>query len=94
MSSGLLRVRRYSYWHLLSKEGSNCYQFSRARYHPVVSKYAELLGFKGIRVNDPKDIDASWDEAFAADRPVVLSVKTDPNTPPLTAHITLEQESG
>lgn len=54
MSSGLLRVRRYSYWHLLSKEGSNCYQFSRARYHPVVSKYAELLGFKGIRVNDPK----------------------------------------
>src|SRR5699024_4689263 len=56
--------------------------------------YAELLGFKGIRVNDPKDLDAAWDEAFAADRPVVLSVKTDPNTPPLPAHITMEQATG
>jgi len=56
--------------------------------------YAELLGLKGIRVEDPKDIDAAWDEAFAADRPVVLSVKTDPNTPPLPAHITFDQASG
>lgn len=56
--------------------------------------YAELLGFKGIRVDDPEDLDAAWDEAFAADRPVVLSVKTDPNTPPLPAHISFEQASG
>jgi len=56
--------------------------------------YAELLGFKGIRVDDPADIDTAWDAAFAADRPVVLSVKTDPNTPPLPAHITLEQATG
>lgn len=56
--------------------------------------YAELLGFKGIRVEDPDDIDAAWDQAFAADRPVLLSVKTDRNTPPLPAHITLEQASG
>ncbi|MFD6813598.1 thiamine pyrophosphate-dependent enzyme [Enteractinococcus coprophilus] len=56
--------------------------------------YAELLGLKGIRVEDPADIDAAWDQAFAADRPVVLSVKTDPNTPPLPAHITLDQASG
>src|SRR5699024_5849505 len=56
--------------------------------------YAELHGFKGIRVNDPKDLDAAWDEAVAADRPVGLSVKTDPHTPPLPAHITKEQATG
>ena len=56
--------------------------------------YAELLGFKGIRVNDPEDLDAAWYEAFAAERPVLLSVKADPNTPPLPAHITLDQPTG
>ncbi|HZV92643.1 MAG TPA: thiamine pyrophosphate-requiring protein, partial [Caldimonas sp.] len=33
--------------------------------------YAELLGLKGIMVNDPERIGAAWDEALAADRPVV-----------------------
>lgn len=56
--------------------------------------YAELLGLKGIRVDDPADIDAAWDQAFAADRPVVSSVKTDPNRPPLPPHITIEQAGG
>ena len=32
---------------------------------------------------------AAWDEALAADRPVVLEVKTDPEVPPLPPHITL-----
>ena len=56
--------------------------------------YAELLGLQGIRVEDPADIDTAWDQAFAAETQVVLSVKTDPNTPPLPAHITLEQAGG
>ena len=33
----------------------------------------------------------AWQEAFAADRPVVLEAITDPNVPPLPPHITLEQ---
>ena len=52
------------------------------------------LRFKGIRVNDPEDIDAALDEAFAADRPVVLNLKADPNTPPLPAHISMDQATG
>lgn len=56
--------------------------------------YAELLGLKGIRVEHPGDIDTALDEAFAADRPTIVSVKTDPNTPPLPAHITTEQATG
>ncbi len=54
------------------------------------AKYAELLGLKGIFVNDPEKIGAAWDEALSADRPVMLEVCTDPNVPPLPPHITLK----
>jgi pyruvate dehydrogenase (quinone) len=53
--------------------------------------YAELLGLKGIFVNDPQRLGAAWDEALAADRPVILECYTDPNVPPLPPHITLKQ---
>ena len=33
---------------------------------------------------------AAWDEALAADRPVILEFYTDPNVPPLPPHITLK----
>jgi pyruvate dehydrogenase (quinone) len=53
-------------------------------------KYAELLGLKGIFVDDPERVGAAWDEALAADRPVILEAYTDPNVPPLPPHITLK----
>ncbi|HEV2673352.1 MAG TPA: thiamine pyrophosphate-requiring protein [Aliidongia sp.] len=53
-------------------------------------KYAELLGLKGIFVDDPERLGAAWDEALAADRPVILECYTDPNVPPLPPHITLK----
>ena len=52
------------------------------------AKYAELLGLKGIFVDDPEKLGAAWDEALAADRPVILEAYTDPNVPPLPPHIT------
>jgi pyruvate dehydrogenase (quinone) len=52
--------------------------------------YAELLGLKGIAVRDPERLGAAWDEALAADRPVIMNVYTDPNVPPLPPHITLK----
>ena len=53
-------------------------------------KYAELVGLKGIFVDDPDKLGAAWDEALAADRPVILECYTDPNVPPLPPHITLK----
>ena len=54
------------------------------------AKYAELLELKGIFCNDPDKVGAAWDEALAADRPVILEFFTDPNVPPLPPHITLK----
>jgi pyruvate dehydrogenase (quinone) len=52
--------------------------------------YAELLGLKGIVVREPEAIGPAWEEALAADRPVILNIYTDPNVPPLPPHITLK----
>lgn len=53
--------------------------------------YAESLGLKGIRLDKAEDAAAAWDEALAADRPVVLEALTDPEVPPLPPHITFAQ---
>jgi pyruvate dehydrogenase (quinone) len=53
--------------------------------------YAELIGLKGIRVDAPDQVAAAWDEALAADRPVLYEAVTDPEVPPLPPHIKVEQ---
>jgi pyruvate dehydrogenase (quinone) len=54
-------------------------------------RFGELIGLRGIYVDDPNRLASAWDEALACDRPVVLEVKTDPEVPPLPPHITLKQ---
>jgi pyruvate dehydrogenase (quinone) len=67
-------------------------KFPGTQYIPDVrySEYARTLGLAGIFVDDPKRMGGAWDEALAADRPVVLEVKTDPEIPPMPPHITKE----
>jgi pyruvate dehydrogenase (quinone) len=55
------------------------------------ARWAEMLGLKGIRVEEPDRIGPAWDEAFGSDRPTVLDVVCDPEVPPLPPHITIEQ---
>ena len=55
------------------------------------ARYAEMLGLIGLRVDKPEQIGSAWDEAFAADRPVVIEAVTDPEVPTLPPHISLEQ---
>ena len=57
----------------------------------ALSQFGELIGLKGIYVDDPEQVGAAWDEALAAQVPVVLEVKTDPEVPPLPAHLTFDQ---
>jgi len=54
-------------------------------------RFAEMIGLKGIFVDNPDRLAEAWEEALACDRPVVLEVKTDPEVPPLPAHISFEQ---
>ncbi|HEY2619448.1 MAG TPA: thiamine pyrophosphate-requiring protein [Acetobacteraceae bacterium] len=54
-------------------------------------RFAELIGLRGIYVDNPDRLAAAWDEALASECPVVLEVKTDPEVPPLPPHITFKQ---
>ena len=53
--------------------------------------FATSLGLKGIFVDRDDQVADAWEQAFAADRPVVIEFKTDPNVPPLPPHIKLAQ---
>jgi pyruvate dehydrogenase (quinone) len=55
------------------------------------SRFAELIGLRGIYVDRPDLLGSAWEQALASDIPVVLEVKTDPEVPPLPPHITLQQ---
>jgi pyruvate dehydrogenase (quinone) len=55
------------------------------------AKFADLIGLRGIHVERPEEIGPAMDEAFSADRPVVIDAMVDPNEPPLPPHITIEQ---
>ena len=57
-------------------------------------KFAEMVGLRGIFVDDPDKVAPAWDAAFAADRPTVVEFYTDPNVPPLPPHITPSQARG
>ncbi|SAK93297.1 thiamine pyrophosphate protein [Caballeronia temeraria] len=54
-------------------------------------RFAELIGLRGLYVDQAERMGAAWDEALNSDRPVVIEVKADPNVPPLPPHITLQQ---
>lgn len=55
------------------------------------AKYAEAIGFKGIRVDNPNYVSRAWDEAFAADRPVLFEAYVSGDVPTIPPHITMEQ---
>ncbi len=53
--------------------------------------FGESLGFIGIRVNHPEDVDRAWERALHADRPVVLEAIVDGNVATLPPHISREE---
>jgi pyruvate dehydrogenase (quinone) len=55
------------------------------------AQWAELIGLKGIRVEHPDQVAGAWQQALAADRPVLIEAITDPSVPPLPPHITIAE---
>jgi pyruvate dehydrogenase (quinone) len=78
-------------WEQRVMEGDPKFDASQKIPNVPYHRFAEMIGLKGIYVDDPKRVGAAWDEALAAKRPVVLEVKTDPEAPPLPPHMTLDQ---
>ncbi|WP_294352659.1 thiamine pyrophosphate-requiring protein [uncultured Sphingomonas sp.] len=81
-------------WEQRINEGNPRFDASQSLPNVPYARFAELLGLTGIYVDDPAQLGDAWDRALAADRPVVLEVKTDPDVAPLPPHVTLEQAKG
>jgi len=78
-------------WEQRVMEGDPKFDASQRIPNVPYHRFAELIGLKGIYVDNPDALGAAWDTAFASDRPVILEVKTDPEVAPLPPHITFEQ---
>ncbi len=78
-------------WEQRIMSGDPKFEGSQSLPYFPYSKYAELLGLTGIYVDKPEDVGAAWDAALAADRPVVIDMKSDPNVPTIPPHITFTQ---
>jgi pyruvate dehydrogenase (quinone) len=78
-------------WEQRAMEGDPKYEGSQDLPDVPYARYAQLLGLEGIRVDDPANVGAAWDDALEAERPCVIEAITDPEVPPLPPHITIEQ---
>ncbi len=78
-------------WEIRVETGDPRFEASQEIPDFPFARYADLLGLKGIRVDNPDDVAAAWREALSADRPVVLEAYTDPNVVVLPPHISFEQ---
>jgi pyruvate dehydrogenase (quinone) len=81
----MLNNRELSYvtWEQRVMEGDPKFPASQDIPDLPYAQMAELMGLKAIRVDDPEQIGAAWDEALAADRPVLIEAVTDPAVPTL-----------
>jgi pyruvate dehydrogenase (quinone) len=68
-------------WEQRESEGEPRFRDSQELPDFPFAGYADLLGLTGIRVEDPELLADAWERAFAADRPVVIEVLTDPEVP-------------
>ncbi|WP_040569346.1 thiamine pyrophosphate-requiring protein [Microbacterium yannicii] len=81
-------------WEQREMEGAP--RFDESQRLPAVPyhEYACMLGLAGERVADVADLDAAWERAWAADRPCVLSILTDPAVPLLPPMAAAEKSIG
>ncbi|WP_460146940.1 thiamine pyrophosphate-requiring protein [Pseudomonas sp. H2_H03] len=78
-------------WEQRVMEGDPKFEASQAIPDVPYHLFAISLGLKGIFVEREEQVAAAWEQALAAQVPVLIEFKTDPNVPPLPPHIKLEQ---
>jgi pyruvate dehydrogenase (quinone) len=78
-------------WEQRAMEGNPRFEASQEIPNFPYAAYAESIGLKGVRVDNPDNIASAWDQALAMRIPCVYEAITDPNVPPLPPHISLEQ---
>ncbi|MCW2843942.1 MAG: poxB [Nocardioides sp.] len=69
-------------------------EFGTVLHNPDFARVAEAIGMRGIRVEDPHDVEAAVRDALAHEGPVLVDVLTDPDEIAVPPKPTLEQGWG
>ncbi|HEY7487655.1 MAG TPA: thiamine pyrophosphate-requiring protein [Streptosporangiaceae bacterium] len=78
-------------WELRAMGGEPKFEESQNLPEVSYAGFARSIGLEGISVDKPEDIGPAWERALAADGPVVLDVRCDPDIPPIPPHAEFEQ---
>ena len=79
-------------WEMRAMEGAPKFVESQQLPDVVLRRLRPQPGpARRSRSTSPARSAPAWDQALAADRPVVLDVRTDPDIPPIPPHATFEQ---
>jgi len=77
-------------WEMRTEDANPVWETSQEVESVDYAGWAELLGFKGIRVRSDDDVAAAWDTAFATQGVTLIDAHTSKNVPPLPPDITFE----
>ena len=78
-------------WEMRIESGDPKFDASQQLPDFSYARFAEMLGFVGVKVDTREDVGAGWDRVLAADRPALLEALVDPNISIVPPHITFEQ---
>jgi pyruvate dehydrogenase (quinone) len=77
-------------WEQRAMAGDPRYEVSQTLPAFDFAAYARSLGLVGLRVDTPEAVRPAWDEALAAEGPVLIDAVTDPNVPPMPPQLRFE----
>jgi pyruvate dehydrogenase (quinone) len=78
-------------WELRAMGGEPKFEESQSLPDVSYADIARSMGLTSIAVDDPDGLAPAWRQALAADTPVVLDVRCDPEVPPIPPHATFDQ---
>ncbi|WP_416566595.1 thiamine pyrophosphate-requiring protein [Nocardia testacea] len=78
-------------WELRAMGGAPKFEESQSLPDVSYAEMARAMGIEAVAVEKPDAIGAAWDYALAADGPVLLDVRCDPEVPPIPPHASYEQ---
>ena len=78
-------------WELRAMGGAPKFEESQVLPDVDYAAFARSVGLDAVSVDDPDQLGPAWDRALAADGPVLLDVRCDPEVPPIPPHATFDQ---
>jgi pyruvate dehydrogenase (quinone) len=78
-------------WELRAMGGAPKFEPSQSLPDVSYADVANSMGIRGIAIERDDDIGPAWDRALAADGPILLDIRCDPEVPPIPPHATYEQ---